>query len=79
MTLLLFATLRDPTLFFAEAKLSTNSPPNGDQNLKRTAIDERFFPLLRGRNGSIADYLPIKAVWRRQPRRLTSCRRKPDR
>jgi len=40
MTLLLFATLPDPTLLFAQAKLSRNSPPNGDQSLKMTTIGE---------------------------------------
>jgi len=38
LTLLLFAGLRDPTVFFAQAKLSTNSPPNGNQNLEMTRI-----------------------------------------
>ena len=40
MTLLLFATLRDPTLFFAQAKLSTNSPLNDNQSLKRTIVGD---------------------------------------
>lgn len=42
VTLLLLATLRDPTLFFAQAKLSTNSPPNGKQSLTTTTIGEAY-------------------------------------
>jgi len=38
ITLLLFAALRDPTLLFAQTKLPTISPPNGDQSLKMTTI-----------------------------------------
>lgn len=40
MTLLLFATLRDSTLFFAQAKLSTNSPPNSNQSLTMTRVGD---------------------------------------
>jgi hypothetical protein len=42
MASLLFATLRSPALFFAQAKLSTNSPPNGNQSLEMTAIGEGY-------------------------------------
>jgi hypothetical protein len=40
--LLWFATLPDPTLLFAQAKLSTNSPPNDNQTLKMTKIGEGY-------------------------------------
>ena len=53
MTLLLFATLRNPTLFFGQAKLSTNSPPNGDQSLKMTAIGEIY---MFGDHGAFRTY-----------------------
>lgn len=40
ITFLLLATLADLTLLFAQVKLPTNSPPNGDQSLKMTATGE---------------------------------------
>jgi hypothetical protein len=40
VTLLVFATLRNPAPFFAQANLFTNSPSNGDQSLKMTKIGE---------------------------------------
>src|SRR5215469_13059673 len=40
MTLLLFAALRDPTVFLAQAKLSTNSRSNVDQSLTMTRIGD---------------------------------------
>lgn len=42
VTLLLLATLPDPRHLFAQTKLSTNSPTNGDQWLKMTAIGEGY-------------------------------------
>src|SRR6476469_3154795 len=53
MKLLLLAALRDPTFFFAQAKLSTNSPPNVDQSLKMTAIGERY---MFGRHAAFRTY-----------------------
>lgn len=53
LTLLLFATLRDPALFFAQGKLSTNSSPNDNQNLKRTAIGEGY---VFGRHAAFRTY-----------------------
>ena len=53
MTLLVFATLSDPTLFFAQAKLSTNNPPNSDQSLKMTKIGEVY---LFGRQAAFRTY-----------------------
>src|SRR5215470_852429 len=53
MTLLVFATLRDATLFLAQSKLSTNSPPNGDQGLKMTKIGEGE---MFGRHASFRTY-----------------------
>src|SRR5580692_1211639 len=40
--LLFFATLPDFTLLFAQARLSTNSPPNGDQSVEMTKIGEGY-------------------------------------
>jgi hypothetical protein len=40
ITLALVATLRDPTLLFAQATLSSNSPSNGGQSLKVTTMGE---------------------------------------
>jgi hypothetical protein len=42
ITLLLFAAVPDLTLLFAQAKLPTNGPPNGDQSLKMTTIGEGY-------------------------------------
>jgi len=53
MTLLLFANLCSPALFSAQAKLSTNSPPNDDQSLKMTAIGEGY---MFGRHASFRTY-----------------------
>lgn len=53
LILLLFATLRDPTLFFAQAKLSTNSPPSGDQSLRMTRIGEGY---MFGRHAAFRTY-----------------------
>jgi hypothetical protein len=51
--LLLFATLPDLTLLFAQAKLSTNSPPNGDQSLKMTKLGEGY---MFGRHAAFRTY-----------------------
>lgn len=53
ITLLLFATLPEPTLLFAETKLSTNSSPNGDQSLKMTKIGEGY---MFGRHAAFRTY-----------------------
>jgi hypothetical protein len=53
ITLLLFATVPDLTLLFAQAKLSTNSPPNGDQSLEITKIGERY---MFGRHAAFRTY-----------------------
>ena len=53
ITLLLLATLPDLTLLFACAKLSTNSPPNGDQSLKMTTIGEGY---MFGRHAAFRTY-----------------------
>lgn len=53
ITLLLFATLPDLTLLFAQAKPSTNSPPNGDQSLKMTKIGEGY---MFGRHAAFRTY-----------------------
>ena len=53
ITLLLFATLREPTLLFAQAKLSPNNPPNGDQSLKMTKIGEGY---MFGRHAAFRTY-----------------------
>lgn len=53
ITLLLFATLPDLTLIFAQAKLSTNNPPNGDQSLKMTKIGEGY---MFGRHAAFRTY-----------------------
>lgn len=53
ITLLLFATLPDLTLLFAQANLSTNSPPNGDQSLKTTKIGEGY---MFGRHAAFRTY-----------------------
>jgi hypothetical protein len=53
ITVLLLATLPDLTLLFAQAKLSTNSPPNGDQSLKMTKIGEGY---MFGRHAAFRTY-----------------------
>jgi hypothetical protein len=53
ITLLLFASLPDLTLLFAQAKLSTNSPPNGDQSLKMTKLGEGY---MFGRHAAFRTY-----------------------
>ncbi len=53
ITLLLLATPTDLTLLFAQAKLSTNSPPNGDQSLKMTKIGEGY---MFGRHAAFRTY-----------------------
>lgn len=53
MTLLLFATVPDPTLFVALTKLSTNSPADGDQSLTRTIIGEGY---MFGRHATFRTY-----------------------
>jgi hypothetical protein len=53
ITLLLFATLPGLTLLFAQAKLSTNSPSNGDQSLKMTKIGEGY---MFGRHAAFRSY-----------------------
>jgi hypothetical protein len=53
ITLLLLATLPDLTHLFAQAKLSTNSPPNGDQSLKMTTIGEGY---MFGRHAAFRTY-----------------------
>ena len=53
ITLLLFATLPDLTHLFAQAKLSTNSPANGDQSLKMTTIGEGY---MFGRHAAFRTY-----------------------
>ncbi|HWO37508.1 MAG TPA: hypothetical protein VNO32_52695, partial [Candidatus Acidoferrum sp.] len=53
ITLLFFASLPDLTLLFAQAKLSTNSPPNGDQSLKMTRIGEGY---MFGRHAAFRTY-----------------------
>jgi hypothetical protein len=53
ITLLLFATLPDLTLLFAQAKLSTNSSPNGDQSLKITKLGEGY---MFGRHAAFRTY-----------------------
>jgi hypothetical protein len=53
ITLLLFATLPDLTLLFAQAKFSTNSPPNGGQSLKITKIGEGY---IFGRHAAFRTY-----------------------
>lgn len=53
ITLLLFAAVPDLTLVFAQAKLPTNSPPNGDQSLKMTTIGEGY---MFGRHAAFRTY-----------------------
>lgn len=53
MTLLLFATSRGPTLFFAQALLSANSPPNTNQSPKMTTIGEAY---MFGRRAAFRTY-----------------------
>ena len=53
MTLLLLAALCDPTLFFAQAKLSANSPPNDDQSLKLTTVGDGY---MFGRQAAFRTY-----------------------
>jgi len=53
ITLLLFATLPDLTLLFAQAKLPTNGPPHGDQSLKTTKIGEGY---MFGRHAAFRSY-----------------------
>jgi hypothetical protein len=53
ITLLLLATLPNLTLLFAQAKLSTNSPPNGDPILKMTKIGEGY---MFGRHAAFRTY-----------------------
>jgi len=53
MTLLLFATLRDAPLFFAQAKPSTSRPTNGNQSLEMTTIGDGH---LFGRRAAFRTY-----------------------
>src|SRR5579859_3138746 len=53
ITLLLFATLLGHTLLFAQAKLSSNSPPNRDQSLKMTNLGEGY---MFGRHAAFRTY-----------------------
>lgn len=53
VTLLLLATLPDLTHLFAQAKPSTNNPPNGDQSLKMTTIGEGY---MFGRHAAFRTY-----------------------
>jgi hypothetical protein len=53
MTLLLLAALCDPTAFFAQAKLSTNSPLNDDQSLKLTTVGDGY---MFGRHAAFRTY-----------------------
>lgn len=53
ITLLLFATLPDLTFLFAQAKLSTNGSPNGDQSLMLTKIGEGY---MFGRHAAFRTY-----------------------
>jgi hypothetical protein len=53
ITLVLFATLPDLTLLFAQAKLSTDSSPNRDQSLKMTKIGEGY---MFGRHAAFQTY-----------------------
>jgi hypothetical protein len=53
ITLLLCAVVPDLTLLFAQAKLPTNSPPNGDQSLEITKIGERY---MFGRHAAFRTY-----------------------
>lgn len=53
ITLLLFAVVPDLTLLFAQAKLPTNSPPNGDQSLEMTKIGEGY---MFGRHAAFRTY-----------------------
>lgn len=53
IALLMLAALTGPTLVFAQAMLSTDSPPNGGQNLKMTSIGEK---LMFGRRAAFRTY-----------------------
>ena len=53
ITLVLFATLPDLTLLFAQAKISTDSSPNRDQSLKMTKIGEGY---MFGRHAAFRSY-----------------------
>jgi len=53
MTLLLFVTLRDAPLFFAQANPSTNRSPNEDQGLEMTAIGDGY---MFGRHAAFRTY-----------------------
>lgn len=53
ITLLLFATLPDLTLLFAQAKLATNRSPNADQSLRMTKIGEGY---MFGRHAAFRTY-----------------------
>ena len=53
ITLLLFASLPDVTLLFAQAEFPTNSPPNSDQSLKMTRIGEGY---MFGRHAAFRTY-----------------------
>jgi hypothetical protein len=53
ITLLLFATLPELTLLFAQAKLSTNNPPNSDKSLKTTKIGDGY---MFGRHAAFRTY-----------------------
>ena len=53
ITLLLFATLPDLTPLFAQAKVSANNPPKGDQSLKMTKIGNGY---MFGRQAAFRTY-----------------------
>ena len=53
ITLLLFATLTDLTLLFAQTKLATSGSPNADQSLKMTKIGEGY---MFGRHAAFRTY-----------------------
>lgn len=53
ITLLLFATLPDLTPLFAQAKPSTSTPPNSDQNVKVAKIGEGY---MFGRHAAFRTY-----------------------